>query len=91
MILPKRNDPDLDDIPPDLRKQMQFVLVESIDEVLKEALAQARLEVVATDGEANGASSTADDPRVNLPEAVPAEASGRGRRARPSRPAAPAR
>jgi predicted ATP-dependent protease len=93
VILPKRNDPDLDDIPSDLRKQMRFVLVESIDEVLNEALSQPRIEVVA-DGEAeadgNGVTAPAASPTVTVPEAVPAEASGRARRARPSRPAAPA-
>jgi ATP-dependent Lon protease len=83
VILPKRNDPDLDDIPSDLRKQIQFVLVESIDEVLREALAQPRVEVIAADGE--GAAASAPER-----EAVPAEASGHARRARPSRPAAPA-
>jgi ATP-dependent Lon protease len=35
VILPRRNEADLDDIPADLRKEMQFVLVESIDEVLR--------------------------------------------------------
>src|SRR6266702_4718637 len=38
VILPKRNEADLDDIPADLRKEMQLVLVESIDQVLREAL-----------------------------------------------------
>src|SRR5213082_3970970 len=40
VILPKRNEADLDDIPQDLRRQMQFVMVESIDEVLREALSR---------------------------------------------------
>src|SRR3989449_460084 len=38
VLLPAHNEADLDDIPADLRKQMQLVLVESIDQVLREAL-----------------------------------------------------
>jgi ATP-dependent Lon protease len=39
VLLPAHNEADLDDIPADLRKEMQLVLVESIDQVLREALA----------------------------------------------------
>src|SRR6185436_16731039 len=39
VLLPSRNEADLDDIPADLRKEMQLVLVDSIDQVLREALA----------------------------------------------------
>jgi ATP-dependent Lon protease len=38
VLVPKRNEADLDDIPADLRKEMSIVLVESIDQVLREAL-----------------------------------------------------
>jgi ATP-dependent Lon protease len=38
VLLPAHNEADLDDIPADLRKEMQLVLVESIDQVLREAL-----------------------------------------------------
>ena len=38
VLVPKRNEADLDDIPADLRKEMSILLVESIDEVLREAL-----------------------------------------------------
>jgi ATP-dependent Lon protease len=37
-LVPKRNEADLDDIPTNLRKEMSIVLVESIDQVLHEAL-----------------------------------------------------
>jgi ATP-dependent Lon protease len=50
VLLPRRNEADLDDIPADLRKEMQLVLIESIDEVLREALTPP----VAANG-ANGA------------------------------------
>jgi ATP-dependent Lon protease len=42
VLLPAHNEADLDDIPADLRKEMDLVLVESIDQVLKEALTPAR-------------------------------------------------
>src|SRR5260370_35312554 len=42
VLLPSHNEADLDDIPADLRKEMQLVLGESIDQVLREALTPAR-------------------------------------------------
>ena len=38
VLIPRRNEVDLDDIPPDLRQQLEIVLVEAIDDVLREAL-----------------------------------------------------
>ncbi len=84
VILPKRNEADLDDIPQDLRRQMKFVMVESIDEVLREALAAP----VAAAPRSNGAGEAATVPE---PVAAPVEGSVRARRARSSRPAAQAR
>jgi ATP-dependent Lon protease len=54
VLLPTRNEADLDDIPADLRKEMQLVMVESIDQVLREALMPAH----ATAG-SNGSSKPA--------------------------------
>jgi ATP-dependent Lon protease len=76
VLLPKRNEADLDDIPADLRKEMQLVLIESIDEVLREALTP-RLAVVDSNGSPNGAGR--------------AKGSVRARPAQPSRQAARAR
>jgi ATP-dependent Lon protease len=73
ILMPKRNEADLDDIPADLRKEMQFVMVESIDQVLREALAPRR-PVASANG--NGAR-----PSV----AARAAASSRARPAPPSR------
>ena len=42
VLMPLHNEADLDDIPADLRKQMQFVMIESIDQVLREALVSRR-------------------------------------------------
>ncbi|HEX9015106.1 MAG TPA: endopeptidase La, partial [Chloroflexota bacterium] len=41
VILPKRNEDDLEDLPEQLRKEMEFVPVENVDEVLSRALAPA--------------------------------------------------
>ncbi len=38
VILPKKNERDLEDVPEDVRSEMTFVMVETVDEVLKEAL-----------------------------------------------------
>jgi ATP-dependent Lon protease len=38
VLIPRRNEVDLDDIPADLRNQLEIVLVESIDQVLQHAL-----------------------------------------------------
>jgi ATP-dependent Lon protease len=38
VILPRRNERDLDDIPTELRKEMEFIFVEAVDEVLQHAL-----------------------------------------------------
>jgi ATP-dependent Lon protease len=47
VILPERNRGDLDDVPADVREQMTFHPVMSIDEVLEQALEPARREAVA--------------------------------------------
>ena len=41
IVMPRRNEADLDDIPADLRKEMKFAMVESIDQVLRETLTPA--------------------------------------------------
>ena len=38
VILPKKNEKDLDDLPADVRDRLKFVLVEGIDEALSAAL-----------------------------------------------------
>jgi ATP-dependent Lon protease len=83
VIMPRRNEADLDDIPADLRKQMKFVMIESIDEVLREALTPLRPSVVASASKnGNGARPSG---------LVRAAGSARARPAPPSRRAAKAR
>ncbi|MCI6233334.1 MAG: endopeptidase La [Selenomonas sp.] len=53
IILPKENERDLEDLPEDIRKKMEFHLVEHMDEVLKIALLPAektKTQKEATDG-----------------------------------------
>jgi ATP-dependent Lon protease len=85
VLLPRRNEADLDDIPSDLRKEMQLVLVESIDEVLREALTPAQLVAVSSNG-AGGVRGVS-----GVGGAERAAKSVRARPAPPSRQAAKAR
>jgi ATP-dependent Lon protease len=41
VILPKRNEQDLDDVPEEVRKSMKFILAETMDDVLKASLEKA--------------------------------------------------
>jgi ATP-dependent Lon protease len=43
VILPKRNEKDLDDLPAEVRNQIEFVLVDRVDEVLSSALRNGHL------------------------------------------------
>jgi ATP-dependent Lon protease len=38
VILPRENEPDLEELPPETRKELEFVLVDHVDEVLEIAL-----------------------------------------------------
>jgi ATP-dependent Lon protease len=52
VILPKRNEPDIDDIPDEIRGELTFVFVDRMEEVLDAALRQRVTEppIVASDG-----------------------------------------
>jgi ATP-dependent Lon protease len=86
VLLPTRNEADLDDIPTDLRNEMQLVLVDSIDQVLREALTKAP---APPRSRSNGAS--APGVREKVAAAARARESAHARQARPNRPAAKAR
>ena len=47
VIVPERNQPDLDDVPADVRDQMQFHIVWSVDQVLSLALEPGTLALAA--------------------------------------------
>jgi ATP-dependent Lon protease len=95
VLLPRRNEADLDDIPSDLRKEMQLVLIESIDEVLREALTPRLVEVssngVGAARPARAVAARAVRPVAAASVATRAAKSARARPAPPSRPAAKAR
>jgi ATP-dependent Lon protease len=40
VILPQRNEPDLDDVPEDVKKEMTFILADQVDQVFSAALAE---------------------------------------------------
>jgi ATP-dependent Lon protease len=45
VVLPRQNKNDIDDVPEDLRKEMEFVFVDTIDQVIKVALKDNKLAV----------------------------------------------
>jgi len=51
VILPRRNEKDLEDIPEDVRRSLHFTFVETMDEVLDEALEHAAAERAGPAGE----------------------------------------
>lgn len=56
VILPRRNESDLDDVPEAVREKIEFVLVDTVDEVLDAAL----LDVEAADTDGDGAAGAED-------------------------------
>jgi ATP-dependent Lon protease len=42
VVLPKRNEPDVEEVPEEIRKAMKFVFAENVDEVLAAALDPAK-------------------------------------------------
>jgi ATP-dependent Lon protease len=48
VILPKHNEADLDDVPQTVREQMNFILVDTVDEVLAAALDEPLLDADST-------------------------------------------
>ena len=47
VIIPRKNETDLDDLPEEVREQMHFVLAEKVDDVLRAALADPQVAVEA--------------------------------------------
>src|ERR1700674_1541169 len=83
VLIPNRNEADLDDIPAELRKEMKFVMIESIDQILKEALTP-RTPAAGSNGSKNGNAT-------RTTAVVRAAGSSRARQAPPSRRAAKGR
>jgi ATP-dependent Lon protease len=58
VILPKRNEKDLDDVPDEVREEMTFVLVDHVDQVLEQALSEP---VPASDGDGGREAPAVDE------------------------------
>jgi ATP-dependent Lon protease len=74
VILPRRNEHDLDDIPPELRNEMTVIFVDTIDEVLDQALRPAM------DGHPLEDGDTASDGRQKPVEQPSVQAASRSNR-----------
>ena len=70
VILPKKNEKDLQDIPDEIRKQIKLILVESMDQVLESALRRKPKGLVVKAPESGGGA------RKSAPLAVPAPPAG---------------
>ena len=64
VILPKRNEPDLDELPDEVRDSMRFVLVDHVDDVLQEALVEG--DALADADEADEGDHAAEEPAPEL-------------------------
>jgi ATP-dependent Lon protease len=63
VILPRRNEPDLEDIPEEVRNTMSFVFADRVDEVFAAALRDGAAQ---SPEEAPGAESSADGEEVSI-------------------------
>ncbi len=67
VILPKRNEGDLDDLPDNVRKKMNFVFVERVEEVIEAALTDGKAEsTVPQNGQEEA--SAAETPAAEVPQ-----------------------
>lgn len=77
VIIPRRNEYDLDDVPAEVRKEMSFVYAQQVQDVLEAALepAAAGKKRAAADGKARGVKQTADaKPAAKKTKKAPAAA-----------------
>jgi len=67
VILPKRNEADLEDLPEEVVKILKFIFVDTVDEVLTAALAPAGRSKKSTNGK-NGSHSESEEETPNHPK-----------------------
>jgi ATP-dependent Lon protease len=67
VILPRRNEPDLEDVPAEIKDQMKFILADTLDDVLKASLEPAGKPSAARTPRARPASPTARPARGAKP------------------------
>jgi len=68
VILPARNEADLDDLPEDVRRELQFVFVETVQDVLETALEPAPSQPEESENEPANKDSIAEFSRPAPPE-----------------------
>jgi ATP-dependent Lon protease len=66
VILPKRNEPDLEDVPDEVKESMKFVLAESVDDVLNAALETPSVGPEQKDGKKKSSHSKSTKKKVNV-------------------------
>jgi ATP-dependent Lon protease len=67
VILPRRNESDLEDIPPEVRSEMETIFVDTVDEVLKHALRDAFPALASETPRADQAPLSAEPPLAAAP------------------------
>ena len=65
IILPRRNELDLDDVPDEIKKSMKFIFVDTVDEVIKAALLPVSVEIKAKPAKSK-AKTTAREKKENV-------------------------
>jgi ATP-dependent Lon protease len=65
VVLPKRNKPDLEDVPEEVRKAMKFIFVETVDDVLTAALEPKKPEKKPKTAQKNSSSKEKSDAKSN--------------------------
>ena len=65
VILPRRNEQDLDDVPDEIKKSMKFIFVDTVDEVIKAALLPVSVEIKAKPAKSK-AKTTAREKKENV-------------------------
>ena len=65
VILPKRNEPDLEDVPDEVKESMKFIFAESVDDVLNSALEKAQANSAKKETKTTRKKSTTKKAKVN--------------------------
>jgi ATP-dependent Lon protease len=73
VILPKRNEPDLDDIPEEIRDRLHFVFAERVDDVFANALGDGRGKESESNSDQGSGHIDLDDGRVKAEELTAGE------------------
>jgi ATP-dependent Lon protease len=75
VLLPRRNERDLDEVPEEVRRELKFVFIDTVDDILREALepkAAARKRAVPGRPKAKAQSNGRRHPRRPSPRVKPA-------------------